>query len=397
MKKTQEGVNTMITTDMSEISETQKYPDHVSVLGTSNEPETGEPESNEPQSDKPESNALEVENTPVQDASEEKAPAKNYDYSSFADITLSVLNDNGRSIDDVGLEDEVISLTNELRDKEITDLEKPAVALSKLRSLYKRYDEKTFRTEKINTGISTRHGILKGMILNTEKKLLRKKGKQWVIHYKETYGGKSLRAAQHWMALAKVPTILEYSSIGKERLTQVLRAVNTLKIIGDKPIAKFFEKYEVQLNPNSEFDETMTDIKLKVDYAVAVAKIKNYEEKMEVNLGVDLELIKRIINEGYSISSQFIKNLFEIKNVNHDVNAHIEIICNGSGNGDDMLPHIKKAESFSKIVEGLKNTVESIRTHRTLADRIKPDNVRELENYVAELKSLIENTDSTTE
>ena len=171
----------MTTPDASNSDESKKSIDGFISFNISDEPETEKPESvetesNEPQSDKPVSNESEVKKSAVKDAPEEKAPAKIYDDSSLADITLSVQNDNGRSIDDVGLENKVISLVNDLREKEITDLEKPAVALSNLRSLYKIYDEKTIRAENINSGISVRHGILKGMILNTEKKLLRKKG-----------------------------------------------------------------------------------------------------------------------------------------------------------------------------------------------------------------------------
>lgn len=202
----------MTTPDTSNSDESKKNIESFISFNIADESKLIKADLDEQRSDEHESGEAELKQTDVHDAPEEKAPAEIYDDSSLADITLSVLSDNGRSIDDVKMENKVISLISELRNKEITDLEKPGVALSDLRSLYKFYDEKTVRTENINSGTSTRHGILKAMILISEKRLLRMKGKQWVVHYKTTYGEKGLRSAQHYIALAQIPNILQLRS-----------------------------------------------------------------------------------------------------------------------------------------------------------------------------------------
>ena len=62
-----------------------------------------------------------------------------------------------------------------------------------------------------------------------------------------------------------------------------------------------------------------------------------------------------------------------------------------SGDGDEMLPHIKKAKALPKLVEALKGTVESIRQHSALVSRVEPDHINDLENCVVALKNLSEN------
>jgi hypothetical protein len=200
------------------------------------------------------------------------------------------------------------------------------------------------------------------------------------------------------MALAKIPNIIKYAEIGKERLTKAIRAIKTLKINGADPIAELFRKCGIQFDPeNPQFEKTMTDIKLGIDKAVAISKIKKAEEKKSVELGVNADHIKELIDKGVSINSQFVADLFKINGEGRDVNDHLEGLCSENGDGDEMLPHIKKVEGLPKLVKSLKATVESIRQHTRLADRIKPDDVNMLENFVAELKGLVENSVNVSE
>lgn len=312
--------------------------------------------------------------------------------SSFVDVHLAVVNDNGLLLDDAGLEAEVMKFIDEYQAKQLCELDSPAVVLSKLRRLYKVYSAKINRSEAINSGIATKYGIRNGMLLNIEKNLLRVEGKQWISHYTETYGQKSLRTAQDYMALGKIPNIINYAVLGKERLMGALRAIKALDINSDDPMNALFQKCEVPFNPDgSPVDEAMTDMKRAIDKTVAISKMKKAEEKNGVQLEVNFDLINRLIDEGVCITGQFINDLFKIKSEGKDVNSHLESLCNGTGNGDELLPHIKKTEALPKLVEGLKDTVESIRQHGALLSRLKRENINELETCVAELKNLFEN------
>jgi hypothetical protein len=171
-----------------------------------------------------------------------------------------------------------------------------------------------------------------------------------------------------------------------------LRAIKALKIKSADPMATLFEQHDITFNPkNSQGEKTMMDLKLGIDCAVAITKIKKAEENKEVDLGVNPDHIKRLIGDGIAVNNAFINDLFEINSEGRDVNSHLEGLCGDSGDGDEMLPHIKKAAALPKLVEGLKGTVESIRQHSALVGRVEPDYINDLENCVTELKNLVQN------
>ena len=153
-----------------------------------------------------------------------------------------ISDEKGMLINDIALEAEVVSFIDEYRDKEITDLEKPAIILSKLRTLYNAYSAKIEKSGSITKGVLTKYGIRRGMLLNIEKKLLEQNGQQWLEHYTREYGENSLRTAQDYMKLGNTPNILNYAVIGKERLMKILRAIKILGIESDDPIATLFQE-----------------------------------------------------------------------------------------------------------------------------------------------------------
>ena len=324
--------------------------------------------------------------------SEDITPKLINDGFSFDDICVALSEDNGELLNDTELETEVTSFIEEYQTKKLYDLEKPAVVLSKLRTLYKIYNAKISRAENINNGIATKYGIRKGMLLNIEKNLLRMAGKQWIAHYIETYGQKSLRSAQDYMALARIPNIINYAVFGKERLMGVLRAIKILEINSDDPIATLFQQCDISFDPEeAQIEEVITNLKLEIDYAVAMSKIRKAEEKKEAELDINPDLIKNVINDRVAVNAVFINDLFEINREGRDVNRHLERLCSDSEGGDEMLPHIKRAAALPKLVEGLKGTVESIRQHSDLVNRVEQVDINDLENCVADLRNLIEN------
>jgi hypothetical protein len=284
------------------------------------------------------------------------------------------------------------SFIKEFKDKEFHEIDEPAVVLSKLRSLHNAYCSRLERAEDITEGIQTKSGIRRGELLNIEKRLLRKNGKQWVTHYTETYGKSGLRTAQDYMALARTPNMIRYSFLGKERLMECLRAIKALGIKDDDPMAVFFEQYKIALNlENSQNKETMQDLKLGIDSAVAITRIKKAEQKNEAELGIEPDYVKKLIGDGVPVNNAFIKDLFIIKAENRDVIDHIKGLLGEGGNEDDLLQHIKKLNELPQLVAGLKDTIDSINQHEELVNRVEQGHIDDLERHVSELKNLVQN------
>jgi len=314
---------------------------------------------------------------------------------SLIDVYLPVSNDKGYLLGDEKLEMDVKSFIKMYKGKEIEEVDNPAVVLSKLRSFYKIYCEGLERAENITDGIQTKSGIRRGELLNIEKTLLKQKSKQWVVHYEETYGKSGLRTAQDHMALAKIPNIIRYSFLGKERLMECLRAIKALGIMhddpNDDPMAVFFEQYKIAFNPaNSQNKETMQDLKLGIDAAVAITRIKKAEEKKETELGVGPDYVKKMIADGTTVNNAFINDLFIIKEEDRDVVEHIKGLVGEGGNEDELLPHIKKLNELPQLVAGLKDTIDSINQHGELVNRVEQGHIDNLERHVSELKDLVQ-------
>ena len=310
----------------------------------------------------------------------------------LVDVYLAVSDDNGYLLGDDKLEKDVKFFINEFKDKELHEIDKPAVVISQVQSLHRIYSARLERVGNITDGIQTKSGIRRGELLNIEKKLLRIKGKQWVAHYTQTYGKRSLRSAQDYMALARTPSIIRYAVFGKERLMEGLRATKALEIDTADPMATLFEQYDIAFNPeNSQSEETMMDLKLGIDCAVAITKIKKAEQKNETELGVNHDHVKRLISDGVSVNNDFINDLFIINGDGRDVNRHLEGLTGGGGNGDEMLPHIKKLNELPQLVAGLKGTVESISQHVELVNRVEQSYIDDLERCISDLKNLVQN------
>ncbi len=314
----------------------------------------------------------------------------------LADVNSACSKYNGQFIDGTDLELEVISYIEEFQTKEAHEIENLAVVISRGRALYQTHRAKSERSENIIDGVETKGKILQGKLLIIEKTLLGKEGKQWVDHYTQTYGQKSLRSAQDYMALGRIPNIIKYSPIGKERLMEAWRATKILEIESDDPIATLLTQHDIPFNPeDSQSEQTMTDLKLGIAYAVAVTKIKKAELKKEIELGVDPGLVKRLISDGETISNCFINDLFIINREGLDVNRHLEGLCSNEGNDDEMLSQIKRVERLPRLVANLKDAVEYLRQHSDLVARVERGDISDLETCVVALKRLIENESST--
>jgi hypothetical protein len=306
-----------------------------------------------------------------------------------------VANEKGFFLDDVALEAEVTAFISEYTGKDYSDLQRPAIVLSKLRVLYNAYSTKIDRCKGITNGVLTKYGIKRGMLLNIEKKLIQKSGQEWLEHFTQQYGERSLRTAQDYMQLADTPKILEYAAIGKERLLRLLRAIKTLGISGVDPIKTLFRQSGITFNPRDYNNEDkLAELKKGIDIIVAQARIKKAEDKKGIELEINQDHINNLIDNGVSVNGEFITDLFELKQEDRDINSHIEGLCNESGTGDSLLPHIKKTAVLPKIVEQLKSTVESLQGNSTLINRVEQDDIDALVQSVEQLKDLFNNHSS---
>jgi hypothetical protein len=314
------------------------------------------------------------------------------DSSSLIEVYLAVSDDEGELLGDKVLEKEVTDFIEQYQQIKVEEIGNLDAVLNALRGLYKGYSKKINTADSISSGTITKYLIRQGMLLNIEKRLTKASNKQWIDHFAETYGRKHLRSAQDYMALARIPNIIRYAVYGKERLVEIVRAVKALKLSGDDTIASFLDKHNIHYNPeDNETEESLAELKIEIDAAIAMTKIKKIEEERQYTLGVRVDLIKKLIGLGIRIENGIIGDMVIVKESSGDVNQHLENVYIMGGQGNSLVRPTKKVQGFPKLVASFKTTVDYIRDHADLAERIDSNKIEELERYITDLKSLIGN------
>jgi hypothetical protein len=310
---------------------------------------------------------------------------------SLVEVYLGVSDDEGNLLENVELERQVIGFIEQYLQTEVESNSLDSV-LDELRNLYKRYSIKVNKTDSISTGVVTKYRIRQGMLLNIEKRLTKMNDKGWIDHFVEIYGRKHLRTAQDYMSLAKIPNIIKYAVYGKERLMEIKRAIKTLGISGEDPVAAFLAQYGIPFDPEDpENEESLAELKMGIDAAVAMAKIKKIEERRPCELGARPDLIKKIVGLGIAFGNGIIEDMVIVKESNGDVNQHLENVYIAGGKGEAIIKSTKSVQGFPKLVASFKTTVDYIRENADLVEIIDRTKIDELERAITDLKALIDN------
>lgn len=311
---------------------------------------------------------------------------------SLVEVYLPVSDDEGGLLGDTELEKQIIGFIERYQQTEAESIDNLESVLNELRELHQIYSMKINRTDSISSGIVTKYRIRQGMLLNIEKRLTKMQDKQWIDHFAKVYGRKYLRSAQDYMSLAKIPNIIRYAFYGKERLMEIKRAIKTLGISDEDPVAAFLEKCSIPFNPEDpENEESLAELKMEIDAAVAMTKIKKIETDRECELGARPDLIKKLIGLGITIDNGIVRDMVIIKENTGDVNQYLEDVYITGGDEDRIVKSTKKVQGFPKLVENFKTTVNYIRENADLAQRIDRTKIEELEQAITDLKALMNN------
>ncbi len=310
----------------------------------------------------------------------------------LVDVYIPVSDDKGDLLQDKRLEKKVIGFIEQYKQKKVDEIDNLGAVLEKLRVIYKGYNQKINLTGSISNGILNKYRIRQGMLLIIEKRFTKLSSKEWIDHFAKTYGRKHLRSAQDYMDLARTPNIIRYAFFGKERLMAIKRAIEVLDITVDDPVAAFLDKYKIPFDPeSSNTEESLAEIKDKIDAAIAITKIKKFEEANELQLDFDEDLIEKIVALGIGVEKGVIEDLVIVKNANGDVNQHLKNVYIEGGQGNPIVVPTKKVQGFPKLVQSFKTTVEYIRDNSSLVQQIESSKIEELEQSISELKTLIDN------
>ncbi len=309
------------------------------------------------------------------------------DAPSLIDVYLAVSDDAGQMHGAIDLEEEVRIFCDRYQNVNKEKIEDPNRLLEETRNLSSRYASVVNRSGKITSGIITKYLIRLGMVFNIEKAIVIKVSQNWTDWFHDNHKMMSLRSAQDYMSLARVPGIIKYAFLGKERLLEILRAIKGSK--HQDPVGKYLRDHGIIFAPDNDDHEIAKQLKVDIDAVIAMIRIGNVEQQKEIDLAVDADLIRDMIELGIKVDSSLIRDLVIIQENSGDPNQYLENKYIDGGDEDEIIKSQKKLRSIPSLIATLKSTVDYIRDHSDLASQISQENIDNLEAQVSDLKALI--------
>ena len=311
------------------------------------------------------------------------------DSPSLVDVYLKVSDDKGELLGDESLEEQVKRYCELYQASKKKKTEDPDRILQEVKDLSLCYSKQINKSFSIGDGADTKYRIRLGMLFNFQKKLVRMTRQNWGEWFAQNYGKKYLRSVQDYMSLARIPNVIRYAVFGKERLMELKRAIQ-MGGKDDDPIGTFLKSHNALFDPESA--DPIDKFKQEVDAALAMSKIHGVEQERDTELGVRFDLIKKLVGLGIKTDIGIINDLVIIKENGRDVNQYIEDRYMDGGKEEDIIVSAKKVRGFPKSVAVIKDTVDYFKEHSDLADQIEMSQISTLEESIAALKALMNNS-----
>jgi hypothetical protein len=308
------------------------------------------------------------------------------DSPSLVEVYLPVSDDAGEQLGDRELEKKVKEYCELYASKKMGAIDNPEDLLHELITLSITYSKKVNQSSAVTLGIDCKHRIRLGMLFNFQKMLVAEAREDWTDWFSKHYKASYLRSAQDYMALARVPNVIRYAFLGKERLLEIKRALPSANTEED-PVGAFFKDNNISFDPEREI--CINDFKQEIDALLALMKIKKVEHDRGIDIHAGEDMIKNLISMGVKVDNGLIHDLVIIKENGGDTNQYLERKFINGGAEDEIIVSAKKVRGFPKIVATLKDTVDYLKEHTELADQIDSSGITTMEEAISELKGLI--------
>jgi hypothetical protein len=264
-------------------------------------------------------------------------------YRQWVTTYLEVSDDDGDLLGDKGLEAAVKSLFQGIKDGEFNGIEDPESVLRKIKPMVINYLQKVNRVENSTGGIITKYRIRLGVIFNFQKKLVKKLGLNWLEWFDANYGRSNFRTVNDYMRLAKIPNIIRYAALGKERLLQIVRQLEAKESSID-PVADHIAANGLNFDPDAEVDPA--ELKRHADIAISHRNL--------IKRGLDqipVEKVAALISSGGEIEDKHIRYLKATQAANGNVLLLMDQLIATGGKFDPLKPADSKPARFKKTVD----------------------------------------------
>ncbi len=306
---------------------------------------------------------------------------QDFDTSSVVEVSGLITQDEGDLLNDVQLYEEVKGFIDE--DAEDTSKTKEERIEQGLDILERFYAQQNISWNAI-TGSFTDYAIKTGIVLVYLKKLVKESNEKWNSWAEENIPFISQRTRQELMQLAGRPDCYPWMHLGKDRLIHLVSATKNSE--GEDPIGNFLEEHNIVASEDDESlnpEESLKEFKNKIDTALMVARAK------KIDVDVEFEKVKALVDIGYKITNNDLRELSNIKNAGGDPNEHLDRIYMNRGKAPDIFDPEKQIKSLNSQISKFKNIFDYIIKNEDSFDDIDHDELEALEEVLTEIRSKI--------
>ena len=314
---------------------------------------------------------------------------------------IKVSDDNGIILGDMDMEEKAQQycqmLSGEISDEDAKDI------TTKGKDFCLEYFTKiNFADHSVN-GIITKYRLRWGMMLLLQKKALKQmdRSNRWEVWFSENYPDEHKRSAQDYMRLAKIPNIIAFAVLGKDRLmalSRLLEAEFGKDLSGAKdsadPLGEYLRLYKI----NFDFNKvgTMDDEELaKIDFLYLKKRLQDFADNKglkveDLNIS-DEVLLNTVKSLSRPLTNAHFNNMLMVKQAGGNVDTYLKNMLLSSGT--TTPPEIYFRDQVNKlpsIVNLFASILEYLGSDETASSAIDLETIEALEAKIQSLKEKIE-------
>ena len=300
-------------------------------------------------------------------------------------ISKAVLDDSGELIENKKLEKFVISVCDKYGDLKTKRFKKAEGFVDQLAELVKKYSKHIDSTANSVGGTVTKYRIRQGMLFLILKKAVKAAKQEWKTWFKEHFSARELRSAQEYMKLAKVPGVMAYAVVGKDRLLKIQRLNGDGAKDAADPIGEFFKSKGIDFEGASGTD--LDDFKFKVDVEINFAKLTGAGITE-----IPKNKVEELLFKGKQITSLHIKELAYVKahpELGQTPEEYMQGVIDNGGKAVPVETPKRKAETFNGEVERFLKTLNTALTSADLFAHISAETLKQLKATIVKIERKI--------
>ena len=321
---------------------------------------------------------------------------------------IKVSDDNGILLGDMDMEEKAQKycqmLSGDISDEDARDI------TTKGKDFCLKYFTKTNLADHTVNGIITKYRLRWGMMLLLQKKALKKmdRSNRWEVWFSENYPVEQKRSAQDYMRLAKIPNIIAFAVLGKDRLmalSRLLEAEFGKDFSGAKNSADPLGEYLRLSKINFDFNKagTMDDEELaRIDFLYLKKRLRDFADnkgfKIEDFNISDEVLLDSVKSLSKPLGSVHFNNMLMIKQAGGNVNTYLKNMLLSSGTTTPPEIHFRtQVNKLSSIVTLFTDILGYLNDNDTASSAIDLETIEALETKIQSLKEKIEEKEQSDE